>query len=37
MSFAKDLEDIQSTARKVGLSEEKKTARLLEQVEGNDQ
>ena len=32
-----DLEDIQSTARRVGWIEEEKTARLWKQLEGDDQ
>ena len=35
LNLDKDLEDIQSTARRVGWSEEEKTARLWKQLEGD--
>ena len=35
LNFYKDLEDMQSTARSVGWSEEEKTARLWKQLEGD--
>ena len=37
LSLEKDLEDIQSTARKVGWSEEEKSAKLWKQLEGGEQ
>ena len=37
LNLDKDLEDIQSTMRKVAWSEEEKAARLWEQLEGDDQ
>ena len=36
LNLGKDLEDIQSTVRKVGWSEEEKAARLWKQLEGDD-
>ena len=35
MNLEKDLDDMQSTARRVGWSEEEKTARLWKQLEGD--
>ena len=37
MNLEKDLEDIQSTARKVGWCEEEKTTKLWKQFEGDEQ
>ena len=36
LNLGEDLEDIQSTSRKVGWSEEEKTARPWEQLEGDN-
>ena len=36
LNLYKDLENIQSIARKVGWSEEEKTARLWKQLEGDN-
>ena len=36
MNLDKDLEDIQSTTRRVGWSEVEKTARLWKQLEGDE-
>ena len=36
LNLDKDLEDIQSTVRKVGWCEEEKAARLWKQMEGDD-
>ena len=37
MNLEKDLEDTQSTARRVGWCEEEKTTKLWKQLEGDEQ
>ena len=37
LNLEKDLEDIQSTARRVGCCEEEKTAKLWKQLQGDQQ